>query len=107
MDSVSLQLVFLGTHDFDDFLRTRLLPRNGAFVEDAVIPIGYTMLTLREMLDERLIAQEWYRASVRKVPQRGGVMLRALDSVRHASHRGTILARRAAAGCGRANACCC
>ena len=73
MDSVLLQLVFLGTHDFDDFVRTRMLPRNGAFVEDAVIPLGHTMRSLREMLDERLIAREWYRASLCKVPQRGVV----------------------------------
>jgi len=71
---VPLQLIFLHGHDLANYKRTRLMPRNGAFIEDAVIPVGCTEEELHASLLERLSDLEAYRAATRGVPPRAGTL---------------------------------
>lgn len=71
---VPLQLVFLRGQDLTSYERTRLMPSDGAFIEDAAIPVSCNLEELRAALLQRLDALEGYRAATRGVPPRAGAV---------------------------------
>lgn len=70
VSTVSLQLVFIRSHDLAAYQQTRLMPGEGAFIEDASVPVGCDVEELRAALLPRLEASEGYRAAVRGLAPR-------------------------------------
>ena len=68
------QIVFISEEAFAAYRQTSLLPRDGAFVRDCSIPRSISLSDLRVHLTSMLADMEAYRAAVRRLKPRLGLL---------------------------------
>jgi hypothetical protein len=67
------QIVFVSESAFVAYQQSGLLPKDGAFVRDSMIPRSICLSDLRDHLTNMLAGMEAYRAAIRRLQPRRGV----------------------------------